>query len=146
MAEPIFVRGGIVIPAALLSWSAARASGPGGQNVNKVASKVELFFDFERMTALSDEAKAELRTMSAYLEAADESGRRRMRIASQRTRDQGRNLDDARAKLASIVAAVLAKPKPRKATRPSRGARERRLDSKHKLTERKASRRIKGDD
>jgi len=146
MAEPIVVRSGVVIPAALLSWSAARASGPGGQNVNKVSSKVELFFDFEGMLELPADAKARLRSMSTYLEAPDPAGRRRIRISSQKTRDQGRNLDDAREKLAAIVAAAMTRPKPRKATKPSRGARERRLDAKHKLTERKTSRRVRGDD
>jgi ribosome-associated protein len=124
------------LPASELSWTAARSSGPGGQNVNKVSSKVELHFDFEHSTVLDLPTKARLRALGAsHLDAAG-----RLRITSQATRDQSRNLDDARSKLADLVRRALERPRPRKKTKPSRGAKERRLQTKKKVGEKKQGR------
>jgi len=125
-----------VIPSADLSWSAATSSGPGGQNVNKVATKVDLRFDLEGTTALRDEVKGRLRRLAAN--RLDREGR--IQITSQATRDQSRNLEDAREKLAALIRSALHPPKKRKKTRPSRGAKERRLKAKKQRSERKQSR------
>src|SRR5690606_29195710 len=96
----------VVIPDAELAWTAARSSGPGGQNVNKVASKVELRFDFAASGALSAPVKARLRALATS--RLDAEGR--ILVTSQLTRDQSRNLEDARQKLAELIRAALVVP------------------------------------
>jgi ribosome-associated protein len=108
-----------------------------------VSSKVELHFDFEHSSVLDLTTKARLRVLGAsHLDAAG-----RLRITSQATRDQSRNLDDARTKLADLVRRALERPRPRKKTKPSRGAKERRLQTKKKVGEKKEGRgRARSDD
>jgi len=131
-----------VIPARDLSWSAARASGPGGQNVNKVASKVDLRFDLEGTAALTAAQKARLRTMAR----GRLDGEGRLQIVSQQGRDQAQNLEAARAVLAELIARALVPPKPRRPTKPTRGSRERRLAAKRHGAEKKRERRTRSDD
>ncbi len=127
----------VVIPAGDLSWTAVRSSGPGGQNVNKVASKVDLRFDLEGSTALGPQAKERLRRLAST--RIDKDGR--LLVTSQATRDQARNLEDAREKLAELVRRALVVPKKRKPTKPSKGAKERRLKEKRVRAEKKEGRR-----
>lgn len=116
----------ITLPARDLSWSAVRASGAGGQNVNKVASKVELRFDLPATTALDGPVKTRLARLARNRLDADG----RIVIVRQRHRDQARNLEDAREALAELVRAALVRPKKRRPTRPSRASKERRLEAK----------------
>jgi ribosome-associated protein len=125
------------VPAADLSWRAVRASGAGGQNVNKVSSKVELRFDLPGTAALDEGVKARLRAIARGRLDADG----RIVVVSQATRDQPKNLADARAKLAELVVRALVPPRPRKPTRPTAGSRERRLSQKQHRARRKADRR-----
>jgi ribosome-associated protein len=129
--------GSLTIPSAELSFRAVRSGGPGGQNVNKVASKVELRFDFEASLALPAAVKARLRTLGRN--KLDSEGR--LLIVSQRTRDQKKNLEDARRKIAELLEAALIAPKRRKATKPSRAVSRRRVEEKMRRGVTKASRR-----
>jgi ribosome-associated protein len=126
MAEPIRIAKGILVPEAALEWRAVRSSGPGGQNVNKVASKVELRVDLGAVAGLTAPARARLQALAAGRLDADG----RLLVASQRTRDQLRNLVDAREKVKKLVARALKAPRPRRLTQPSPAAVERRLKQK----------------
>lgn len=133
----------VTVPSADLSWSAARSSGPGGQNVNKVNTKVELRFDLVGTRALSEAAKSRLRQQQKN--RLDAEGR--LLITSQATRDQSRNLELARDKLRSMIAAALVVPKRRKETKPSRGAQRRRLEDKRQQAQKKQARgKVRKDD
>jgi ribosome-associated protein len=137
MAEPIQVAPGVTVPGGALTVRAVRSSGPGGQNVNKVASKVELRVDLGAVTGLAADARERL----AALAAARLDAEGRLLVTSQRTRDQHRNLEDAREKVRQLVARALRAPRRRRATRPSAGSREQRLASKRLLAARKRQRR-----
>ena len=118
----------VVIPGVELSWTAARASGPGGQTVNKVSSKVELRFMLDESRALAPDVKARLRALAG--KRVDSEGQ--LRIVSQRTRDQAKNLQDAREKLVELIAAALIVPRTRKPTKPTRGSQRRRVEAKRR--------------
>ena len=134
---PVIVTEQLVLPAELLEFSCERSSGPGGQNVNKVESKVRLRFDFERFDNFSDDVKTRIR--GRYARRLDAFGW--LFIVSQQTRDQRKNLNHACEKLAELVKAVLLPPQPRKKTKPSRAAKARRLNDKRHVADKKASRR-----
>jgi ribosome-associated protein len=141
MAEAILVTGPVRVPASAMEVRAVRSSGPGGQNVNKVASKIELRVDLAQVTGLNARARARLHALAAARLDADG----KLLVTSQRTRDQGRNLEDARDKVRSLIARALIEPKVRKATGPSRGSIERRLREKKARSRAKASRRVSED-
>ena len=126
MGEPIRIATGIVVPAGGIEWRATRSSGPGGQNVNKVASKVELRVRLDSVSGLSAPARARLAAFAAGRLDADG----RLLVTSQRTRDQLRNLEDARDKVKKLIERSLKAPRPRRLTQPGPGASERRLKAK----------------
>lgn len=140
--EPLAVNSRLVIPAAAISFAAVRASGPGGQNVNKVSSKVELAFDAMGSPLLSPAEKERLRALAGS--ALDTGGI--LHVASQLTRDQSRNLLDARAKLADLLRRALFVPKVRRKTKPSKNAQRRRVETKRKDGVKKQSRKVRSDD
>ena len=136
MAEPIVVAPGVVVPAAALSLHTSRSSGPGGQNVNKVASKVELRVDLDRVEGLPAEARTRLGSLAdGRLDAGG-----RLLVVSQRTRDQHRNLEDAREKVRALVRRAMIRPRTRRPTRVTAAAKARRLDEKKRRSTHKRGR------
>ena len=138
--NPIPVRGTVVVPAEALSMKAVRASGPGGQNVNKVSSKVQLRVDLAAIEGLDDDARARLLVLAENKLDADGQ----LLVMSQTSRDQPKNLGEAREKVRRLVEAALVVPKRRKKTRPGRGAIERRIAEKKHRSTTKQNRRVDG--
>ncbi len=112
------------------------ASGPGGQNVNKVATAVELRFD----VANSKSLPAAVRERLIGLAGKRLSSAGILVIAAQRFRSQPRNREDARERLAALIREAATPPKLRRATRPSKAAKRRRVDDKRQLGARKRER------
>ena len=135
--DDLAVNDRIAIPAAELRVSFARSGGPGGQNVNKVETKVELRWTPSETGALDDRDKAWLlQRLAARLTTGGE-----LLVTSSRTRDQARNREDARQKLAEAIRKALERPKRRRKTKPSRQSVEKRLDRKKQTAQKKDSRR-----
>jgi ribosome-associated protein len=141
--EAIRIGEAVVVPASALTVKAVRSSGPGGQNVNKVASKIELRVDLARVEGLGDAQRERLLALAAP--RCDAAGL--LLVTSQKTRDQARNLEDARDKVRALVARAVVLPRRRRATRPTAASRAKRRRLKAHLSGRKRARaRVGADD
>ena len=125
------IRPGMELPEENLSERFVRASGPGGQNVNKLSTAVELRLDLRAVGFLDDTARARLETLAGRrltLEGV-------IVIFADRFRTQERNRADARERLAALIREALVVPKTRRATRPTLGSKKRRLEGKSRRSE-----------
>lgn len=135
--DPIAVTSEIRVPVEGIAFKAVRAGGPGGQNVNKVASKVELRINLQVIEGIPEGALLRLRaTVRNQLDAEGW-----WIVVASRTRDQALNLEEARDKVRARILAALVPPKHRRPTRPTRASQERRLDGKRRDAARKRDRR-----
>ena len=128
------LRRGIDIPDREIEVRASRSSGPGGQHANVTASRVEAVFDVAASTALSEDQKARVMARCGP----------RVTAVAQDARGQARNRELALERLADRLDRALAVRRKRRATRPTKASRERRLDSKRRKSERKRTRRKPG--
>jgi ribosome-associated protein len=126
MAGKILITPTLLLDEAELEEVFVRAPGPGGQNVNKVATAVQLRFPLERTTTLPDDVRRRLRGLAGRRVSSDGW----LIIEANRFRSQARNREDARDRLVELIRKAAHPPKPRKPTRPSAGAKERRLSDK----------------
>jgi len=126
----------IAIPEPELIERFTRADGPGGQHVNRTESAVELRFDVARSTALPEEVRARLLARRDHRLTAEGV----LVIQARRFRDQARNREDARERLAELIRAALVAPKRRIETKPTRGSKERRLAGKQQRGQLKRTR------
>jgi ribosome-associated protein len=131
VAEELKIDGGLSIPLGEVELRASRSSGPGGQHANVTASRVEAVFDVAASTALDEAQRARLIQRAGPVLTA----------VAQEARGQARNRELALQRLAEKIAAGLRVPRRRRATKPSRAARQRRLEQKRQAGERKRARR-----
>jgi ribosome-associated protein len=126
----------IAVPRHEIRFSFVRSSGPGGQNVNKVASKAVLRWPVVASPSLPEEVRGRL--LARYPRRINDRGE--LVLSSQRYRDQARNLEDCLEKLRALVLSVASTPRPRKKTRPTKASREARLGQKRAISEKKQRR------
>jgi len=136
MEESLVINEELTIPLGEIELRASRSSGPGGQHANVTASRIEAVFDVAASPTLTEEQRNLLREKLGD----------RVSAVAQDARSQARNRELALERLREKLAAGLARPKRRRPTRPSRAARERRLEQKRRTSERKSRRRAPLDD
>lgn len=124
------------IPESELSWKFSRSSGPGGQHVNTTDTRVELRWSLDTTTVLTDEQRARvaIKLRGRLVDGA-------VVVVSSQYRSQHRNREAARVRLEELVTQALVPPRTRRATRPTRGSTERRLDAKRRRSDVKRTRR-----
>jgi ribosome-associated protein len=128
--DPLHVAPGLVIPAAELRWHFAPAGGPGGQHANRSATRAELVFDLAGSPSLPDPVRSRLLERLGHRAPGGV-----IRVVADESRSQWRNRQTARRRLAALLEEALRVPRPRRPTRPTMGARLRRLADKRHRTE-----------
>jgi ribosome-associated protein len=139
---PLQINARVTVPEAELSWRFSRSSGPGGQGVNTTDSRAELSLDVARTSALDEHLRARaLQRLAGRLVDGV------LTVAASEHRSQLQNREAAEQRLAQVLREALAPPPPpRRPTKPSRGAKERRLDVKRQRSQLKRSRSRRDDD
>ena len=141
-AGPLNVDATLSIPRHELTFRATRAGGPGGQHVNTSSTRVEVVWNVGASGALSDDQRGRL--LQKLASRLDSRGN--LRVVGSAHRSQTRNREDAESRLAALVRAALVVPKARKKTRPTKAAKEKRLQTKRHLSDKKRHRRSGHDD
>lgn len=141
-AAPIWITGRLAIDPAEIHESFVRAAGPGGQHVNTTSSAVQLRFDVRRSPSLPDDVRARLERLAGKRLTLDGV----LVLTAQGERSQKRNREEALARLVVLVRAAARPPIKRKPTRPTKGSKQRRLDSKKRHGALKSLRRSRPDD
>ena len=140
--EPLLVSPALAIPREELLFRASRSGGPGGQHVNTSSTRIEVVWNVLESPTLTDhQREALLRRLATRLDSTGQ-----IRVVSQAGRSQLQNRETALERLAELVAAALIEPKKRKATKPTKASKARRVDDKKKRGELKKERRRGGDD
>jgi ribosome-associated protein len=137
----LYINHRLQIPDEEFQFTFVRSGGPGGQNVNKVASKAVLRWNVTASPSLPPDIKARLLTQQRSKLTTEGD----LVLSSQRYRDQARNIEDCLDKVRNIVQQATVAPRPRKATRPGRASRERRLQAKKHRSAAKSRRRLPSD-
>lgn len=139
--EPLRINSRLILPPGELHVSFSRSGGPGGQNVNKVATRVQLRFSVLESPSLGERRRALLmRQLKSRLTKGGE-----VIVHASSHRERGRNLEEARQRLAALLCSGLQMPRKRKPTKPTRASKRRRLDAKRKRGDLKRSRRPRTD-
>ncbi len=134
--EPLRINARLCLPADELQVSFSRSSGPGGQNVNKVETQVELRFCIERSNTLGEIRKQRLRkSLTSRISSSGD-----LIVVANSHRERGRNIEEARKRLATLIRGGLQIQKPRKPTKPTRASKRRRLTDKRRRGDLKRSR------
>tara|TARA_B100001093_G_C26709798_1_gene962920 strand:+ start:807 stop:1238 length:432 start_codon:yes stop_codon:yes gene_type:complete len=137
MKEPLHVTGRLIIPGHELDYSASRTSGPGGQATNKTSSRVTLKWNLAESEALNETTRSRL--LKNLASRLDQNGY--LQLHSDLSRSQLKNKLDTRQRLAELIRNALTVRRTRRATKPTKGSKERRLTSKKKHSAKKSMRR-----
>ena len=128
----------VSVPESAVETKASRASGPGGQNVNKLATRIQMWVDLAGIVGLAGDEPARVREFLKSRLDADG----RLLVSSQETREQARNRDDCERKVVELLRAALVRPKVRRRSKPTYASKLRRIESKRRQSDRLRDRRV----